>query len=82
MECKSCKKDLDAHSGIDTDRSPEPGDLSVCAYCGAISEFDEGLNLKPLSDEELLVIAAEDRESFDTLMKASCIAIANQLKRN
>ena len=69
--CTNCNKELDAHTGLNTDDKPAEGALSVCYYCGAISMFDKDLNLRPLLEEELMIIKAEDEESWTTLMHAS-----------
>jgi hypothetical protein len=50
--CKKCLKVLDAHSGIET-LMPKKGDISICAYCAHICEYDEDLNLRPLNEREL-----------------------------
>lgn len=45
--CPGCKAKLNATTLIGDDdgvRPPKPGDYSICAYCGIIIRFTEGLN--------------------------------------
>lgn len=42
--CPRCGKELDA-SSHPQDSQPSPGDISVCAYCCAVLEYDSGLKL-------------------------------------
>ena len=70
-ECRTCKKKLDAHTGIRTESEPEEGDISICAYCGTISRFDVIGDLVPLTEEELELIKSEDYESWEAAQTAS-----------
>lgn len=39
--CPSCGKIIDGYTSADFDRaSPQPGDVSMCWYCGGIMVFD------------------------------------------
>lgn len=52
--CRSCKHPIDAHSSTDgKTHIPSENDISICAYCGEISLFDEDQNLVPLTKEQL-----------------------------
>jgi len=51
-QCLKCGSKLDAHANMG-DASPQPGDISVCAYCFTISKFDSNLDLQPLTRNEL-----------------------------
>lgn len=46
--CPTCKAEADAATHIDGEGSggPRPGDLSVCAKCGEVLQFTDGLGLK------------------------------------
>lgn len=37
--CPTCKTILDGASGIGNRDAPQPGDYSVCVYCGTILRF-------------------------------------------
>ena len=43
--CPVCGTTLDAASGIATARAPEPGDVSVCLYCGTMLTWAEDMAL-------------------------------------
>lgn len=63
--CRNCKHELDAHSAAEGEnRPPQKGDVSVCAYCGTPSLFDEELNLIPLTGEELKDIRENDPDCY------------------
>ncbi len=61
ISCPSCKVKISAHTGYGL---PFIGDLSLCAECGVLLEFDKDLNLMfptqktldSLTPEELLGI--------------------------
>jgi len=57
-QCCECKANLDAAAGP---CKPEPGDFTLCAYCGSLNVFTDNLALRPPTDEELLE-AAKDSE--------------------
>lgn len=58
--CTNCHTDLNASLG---DRMPKHGDISVCAYCGAINKFVE--NSDGISFEEFSTTDLEDlRENY------------------
>lgn len=39
-ECPKCGTSNDAATGLTTNNGPQPGDLSLCAYCAWPSVFD------------------------------------------
>lgn len=51
--CPQCNKLLTASTAADgSDRLPEPGDFTMCVYCGTILIFDDELRQRlPTSDE-------------------------------
>jgi hypothetical protein len=58
-ECPVCGATLDGAAQVDGAGTPEPGDVTVCAYCGAPLRFtDAGLEL--LTDAEAARITAEN----------------------
>jgi hypothetical protein len=56
MRCPSCGATLDTSEHPLEDISPEPGNLSLCVYCGAWLVFAEGLVLRRATPEEIRVI--------------------------
>lgn len=40
---------------------PEPGDASLCFYCGEFNVFDEHLILRKPTDDELIEIGMDER---------------------
>lgn len=36
-----------------SDYNPEPGSLSICAYCGVISTFEDDLSIRPMTSKEI-----------------------------
>lgn len=49
--CPTCDEKLDAVTSIDADGMPERGDISLCAYCGEILEFDDNMQLIVITEE-------------------------------
>lgn len=47
--CK-CKNQLNAQMAVgDDEAQPKPGDLTVCAYCGALYQFDANMTPQPVA---------------------------------
>jgi hypothetical protein len=59
--CLNCKKVLDSATGLDSDETPSPGDLTVCLTCGHLMVFNEKLKFRELSDEEIVETAGDPR---------------------
>jgi transcription elongation factor Elf1 len=59
--CPSCGKLLDGAAGVATDARPEPGDVSVCVYCGHLMAFADDLTLRELTAAEMHEIAGDER---------------------
>lgn len=55
--CISCRKELDAASGVGVEAKPEPGDVTVCIGCGHIMVFADDLRLRNPKDDEMREIA-------------------------
>lgn len=61
-KCLNCDAVLDASSSTDEDtRGPEPGDATICFYCGHLMVFDHELNLRNPNDDELIEMAGDPR---------------------
>jgi hypothetical protein len=80
-ECQTCHYRMDSTSGAFEDAQPRKGDLTVCLKCGTPSQFDEKLNMIPLTVEELDKIHREDRNAYLQLRKAQA-AIDKMNKKN
>lgn len=46
--CPECGRQLNRVTCAEGDAAPEPGDISLCAYCGALNMFSEGIKLVPM----------------------------------
>jgi hypothetical protein len=55
--CLNCGHELNAASNTTGDAQPEPGDITICFYCGHLMEFDADLRLVKPSDATLSEIA-------------------------
>ena len=52
-KCHACGKGAESYTGI-TGEKPTAGDIAVCWYCGALSQYGgDPLTLRPLSEERL-----------------------------
>lgn len=59
-QCLKCKTKLEATTAVRSKTpGPTPGALSICWYCGALSMFDQDLNLRELTPEEQANVAAD-----------------------
>lgn len=54
--CLKCGSGNDAHQGFETKDEPEPGDLSICWYCGHMAIFTKR-GLREPNEEEAERIA-------------------------
>src|SRR5262252_6336125 len=57
--CLECGEPIDRASGAFCDVAPEPGDVTVCVYCGHVMVFREGLVLDNPDAEECYQIAGD-----------------------
>lgn len=54
--CPTCRETLDGVTSTGSRAQPEPGDYSICVYCGTLLMFTETLVLRRLTyDEERAV---------------------------
>jgi len=53
-KCTNCGDPLDHAAGLDHDESPSPSDATVCLHCGHIMVYDDNLNLRELTDKEVI----------------------------
>jgi DNA-directed RNA polymerase subunit RPC12/RpoP len=57
--CLNCKKEIDGATPVGGGRGPQPDDVSVCAYCGHLQAYGEGLAMRELTDAEILECAGD-----------------------
>jgi hypothetical protein len=54
LNCGKCHHEVNTAAAVDTQRPPRPGDIAICAYCGAINVYTpQGLKIpvgKELTD--------------------------------
>lgn len=55
--CPCCGKTLDMTMTVGSGRGPQPGDFSMCTYCGAMGVFNEIMRRRLPTDEELADVA-------------------------
>lgn len=72
-KCVRCGFTLDAANGVDANgpRIPNPGDLSVCLYCGTVMAFTDRLLLRELEREEIEALRPEEKEDIAIALKVS-----------
>jgi len=72
--CPECDELLDGAISLDDPVGPQPGDVSICAYCGELLMFVEGMQLERMPPEifnelplftktELIMVQTKIRES-------------------
>jgi hypothetical protein len=60
--CLGCGRKIDGATYVgEEDQAPDPGDVTVCIYCGHIQAFDDDLKLRELTPVEQLDIAGDPR---------------------
>ncbi len=79
--CKSCFHVIDSHSAVENHKDPEKGDISICIYCGVISEFDDNMDIVAVSAEFLEELKETDYKAYTDLLKLAAI-IKNQIAKN
>lgn len=70
--CPRCFAPLEAATPVASgqpSRGPAPHDLSVCLYCGEILQFDEQLQLRVPSPEEVAVLPGILREQLEVAQR-------------
>lgn len=57
-KCPACGHDIEASTHLVDEVSPEPGDVSVCLYCGEFYIFDDDMNFRDPTPEEYVRLEA------------------------
>jgi hypothetical protein len=59
-KCTNCGKMLDGATSSDADEtSPEPGNITICLYCGELMRYENDLTLGKLTDADMYEIAGD-----------------------
>lgn len=68
--CPVCRQVLDAAAPVAGNPEPSPGDLSVCAYCTTILEFDAELRPQQVSAATLAGLDMHTMRQLEMLRRA------------
>jgi hypothetical protein len=68
QRCPECDDKITCHAGVTTEDKPDPGDVSICAVCGAILQFGPDLKVVVCPASELDEMKAEQPDNYETLM--------------
>lgn len=68
-ECLNCRAPMTGATNVEGEGLPEPGDVTVCLYCGHFMEFGPDLKLIAPSDATISAYAGQPG-----LLKAMAIA--------
>ena len=87
--CPLCFSRLDASAGLQEDWTPEtaglarnePGDFTVCAYCGEMLRFRESLKLSVATDLDLVEAGEETRLALEKAQLAVQVINARIINR-
>ena len=71
--CPECNTELNAATGIGHEYTPSKDDITVCAECGEILQFNEDLSLRSIDDGVLDELKAQDENAWGQLIYASRI---------
>lgn len=70
VNCPSCGKGCDTASILNEDPHPRPGDLLLCAYCGALLMSMDGAQVRILAESEESNLPDEARKQIQTGRRA------------
>lgn len=54
-----CRALLDGAAGVQTYMAPEPGNFSICCYCGVTTIYTEDLQLRFLTQAEMQIFESD-----------------------
>lgn len=66
--CYACGCKLDSASAIEGSAAPQLGDIGACINCGAPHVFGEGLQRRPMTDQDWIEMSRSDREMLHRAM--------------
>jgi len=80
--CLDCGELLDGATAVESDGSPQTGDVTICIYCGHIMVYDKKLNFREPNTEEARQIAGDPRIlAIQRARKAITLKKPNETKR-
>lgn len=63
---RSCRAELNDQTSVNGPLvQPRVGDLSVCVYCCTVIEFDQALQLRALTQDEIDALDPEERRLLE-----------------
>ena len=65
--CPVCQRAIDAATAVQGDGHPKPSDLTICAYCASILEFDDEMRPRQASASTLAVMDTETAQKIDVI---------------
>lgn len=68
--CPVCQRSIDAASDVRGDARPNPGDITICAYCASILEFDDEMRPQQASALTLSSIDSETAHTIEVVRRA------------
>jgi len=69
-ECLRCRKKVDAASCVaDGGAAPEPGDVTICIFCGYLMTFADDLSFRELTEEDILELPLDEVSRFQNARK-------------
>lgn len=71
--CPICQHEIDAASCVSEPgifAEPKPGDFTTCIECGGWLKFGQGLNLKRLTEQDILSMSNEEHATLTAVTKA------------
>lgn len=59
--CLNCKAVNNGATCIGHDVAPQPGNIVICIECGHIMAYDNNMQMRKLTDKEMIDIAGDPR---------------------
>ena len=60
-KCPGCGAACDASTNLLGKQGPEPGDVSICLYCGMLMKFTDDMMLRQLTGTEMIEVLKDER---------------------
>lgn len=68
--CPTCGKVCNGASSADSDDKPKPGDFSVCIDCQGLHVFDQDMQLRHPTENELLELPLPTLQRYQSALSA------------
>lgn len=79
-DCPHCKEILDGFTDPSGKNVPKPGDISICAYCAEVLEFDSEMKLIPIREETVKFVDLLEIQKAQQIVRD--IIILREEKKN